>query len=598
LIQLELHPLGGIKDPYNDFGSETPKPLSMEAGGKDSLAGANRRFWAQHLAEDKLECLVMDLQTRYRLADCNVPGYIEVMENPNRFMDRVAGAPGRMVDMNASEQSFYWAAEVLTVMCNLYSDFVYWPFRLTIDQGFLLHEVNTRYLLENCLNSKTNPYYEFVVADCLPVIESIKPELPWLLSPLRFSNFTMAMLAKTRFSNVHICLVDRFSEYHSLNKIRKYLRLNTVLFSVVDSIILDEVEATRKHMICCLESRGSLDKVPNCMFIDRHRGKIMETPYKPAATKPQEVLILSAGEDAGQAAIENTGNLPKIADIKLWPKAKWYWNRCTFCGINHKYNTLPKENRYDQIDAKVGVVSDLVKQGCRHFWLIDEAVPPDVLEIFALKLSEQKLQVYWQVRSRIDKGFSQTICDTLAQSGLREIRMGLESANLRILQLMDKFPKDFDLGLVEKIVSRFHRSGVSVHLCTIIGFPTETQKERNETLEFLLGLKKKFPSLTFNVNKFMLDVSSKVYAEYEKFDITTLEWPCPARYFLDNIIGWDSDVHPYDSKALDRQRNSFMRQTLFPWLPSNSAIQPLDFHDLCEGYRKTLLWKNSPNEEY
>ena len=592
MIQLNLYPLGGLSDPYSDFYAASSVSCSIFANGKDSLKGANSLFWAQHFTKEKLESLVNALQARYRYTDCNVPGYAEVLKNPDRFFDHVAKAPEILADITTSEQSFFSAAETLTILCNLYSDFVYRPFWLTIDHGFLLNEVDTRHLIENSLNSKTNPYYEFVVKDCLPVIAALKPQILWLLSPIRFSNITMAMLGRERFPDVHICVVNQLSEYHSLNKIRKYLRLNKLLFSVIDSIILDDAEYTQQQMLRCLENGDSLNKVPNLMYIDRSRDEITETPFKISTKKTPYVLIKNDGDLADKVAIKHSINQRKIADIKMWPDAKCYWNRCTFCGINHKYNTLPKQNKYENINEKVKIISQLVKQGCQYFWLIDEAVPPKVLEKFAKRLTEQNIEVYWQARSRIDKGFSQKICETLAKSGLREIRLGLESANLRILQLMDKFPEDFDLALVEKIVARFHQSDVSVHLCVMVGFPTETQKERKDTFDFLYALKKKYSSLTFNVNKFMLDVTSKIYADYEKFDITALKWPCPAKYFLGNIIGWDSDIERYDSKRLDMQRNHFMRQTLYPWIPSNAMILLINFYELCETYRKTLPWKS------
>jgi hypothetical protein len=592
VIQLNLYPLGGLSDPYSGFYTASSGPASMTACGKKSLKGANSLFWAQQFAKEKLGSLVNDLQTRYRYTDCNVPGYVEVLENPDRFLDRVTKAPEILAAITVSEQSFFSAAETLTILCHLYSDFVYWPFRLTIDHGFLLNEVDTSYLIQNSLNSKTNPYYEFIVEYCLPVIAALKPQMLWLLSPIRFSNFSMAMLARKQFPNVHICAVDQLTEYYSLNKIRKYLRLNKLLFSVIDSIILDDAEYTRQQMLRCIEDGDSLDKVPNLIYIDRSRDEILETPFKISTKKTPYVIIKNDDNLPEKAATANSINHPKIADIKMWPDAKCYWNRCTFCGINHKYNTLPKQNRYENIDEKVNIISQLVAKGCQYFWLVDEAVPPKVLEKLAKRLTKHNLEIYWQARSRIDRGFSQKICQTLAKSGLREIRLGLESANRRILKLMDKFPEDFDLGLVEKIVGRFHQSDVSVRLCAMIGFPTETPNERKETFDFLYALKKKYSSLTFNVNKFMLDVTSKINTDYGKFDITSLKWPCPARCFLGNIIGWDSSSEHYDSKGLDIQRNSFMRQTLYPWMSSNIMIQPLEFYELCEAFRKTLRWKS------
>ena len=223
--------------------------------------------------------------------------------------------------------------------------------------------------------------------------------------------------------------------------------------------------------------------------------------------------------------------------------------------------------------------------------MTDEAVPPDVLKEFADRLADRKIEVYWQARSRIDKGFSSQVCDSLARAGLKEIRFGLESASPRILKLMNKFPKDFDLSLVEKTVEKFHTRGVSVHLCLILDFPGETHGDRMATFDFLVHLKKQYPSLTFNLNRFMLDIKSQIFSQYETFDITRIQWPCPAKYFLGNMISWDSENRHYHKNQIDDLRNNFMRQNLYPWMPSNPMTPPFNFYKQYEAFKMTLLWK-------
>jgi radical SAM superfamily enzyme YgiQ (UPF0313 family) len=275
----------------------------------------------------------------------------------------------------------------------------------------------------------------------------------------------------------------------------------------------------------------------------------------------------------------------------MWGKTACYWNKCTFCGINQKYHSHSTPAGFKNIDKKINFIATLKKAGYKYFWLIDEAVPPDVLKDFADELADRQIKLYWQARSRIDKGFTEKVCDSLAGAGLKEIRFGLESASYRILNLMNKFPKDFNLSLVEKIVERFHTRGVSVHLCLILDFPGETYNDRMATFDFLRHLKNKYPSLTFNLNRFMLDITSTIFDRYEDFDITHIQWPCPSKYFLGNMISWDSENRHYHKNQIDDIRNTFMRENLYPWMSSNPMTPPFNFYKQYEAFKMTLLWK-------
>lgn len=58
---------------------------------------------------------------------------------------------------------------------------------------------------------------------------------------------------------------------------------------------------------------------------------------------------------------------------------------------------------------------------------------------------KRNINIKWQIRSRID-------FETLYKSGLREIRLGLESGNSRVRTSMKKFSKEIDNNYIEKLV--------------------------------------------------------------------------------------------------------------------------------------------------
>lgn len=591
--ELNVYPVMGL---FEELYKPELQSLSLEPllpTGRWALERVNGLFWAQHLSARSLNAVVKKLQSKYSYISCDIPQYDAVLENPKLFIDEVTLAPAKLTNLNTSPQNFFAAIETLSIACNLYSDFVYKPFKLTIDEGFLLDDYSSKNLVESCLDALANPYLNFIKKECWPIIRELKPDLIWMLGPIRFSTFTMALMARSAFPNVHISVVGHSSEYYSLNKITKYLESNTTLFSVVDSIILDDTENSQNELSECISGGLSLQRVPNIIYYDRDINKIIRTPFQIAKKNVSNWVSIRKRSFPSEKLNSDIIDPSELTNVKLWPDAKCYWNKCTFCGINHKYHTLPEWNNFDEIARKADFIDHLAKNGCKYFWLIDEAVPPDVLNIFAKELLIRQVNVRWQARSRIDTGFTQEICETLSKAGLREIRLGLESANIRILKLMNKFSEDFDFSIVESIVSNFHEHGISVHFPMIVGFPTETTQERIETFNYLQYLKSKYPLFTFNVNALDLDVASRLFKNYEEFDITTIKWPYPARYFLGNFVGWDSTVEHYDKNLLDIQRSGFMRQVLYPWMPKTALTPPFIFYRLSETSRITLLWKTN-----
>ncbi|MFA5905652.1 MAG: hypothetical protein WC836_17100, partial [Desulfobacula sp.] len=235
--ELNLYPLAGLfmdlqKADFHKLSAGLPPVLE----GKKSLKNMNSLFWANHLASQKLLFLIDLVKDRYRYSPCYIPQFQAVLNNPALFLNRVENSVHELSQPIVSEQIFFSSMECLTILCNLYSDFVYTPFRLTIDQGFLLNETDIRSLANGCLSPVTNPYYNFIKDYCRPIIETMQPGVIWSYGQPTFSTFAMAMMARKAFPDVHICLSDLPSEYYSLTKIIPCLKTNTLLFSIIDSI--------------------------------------------------------------------------------------------------------------------------------------------------------------------------------------------------------------------------------------------------------------------------------------------------------------------------------------------------------------------------
>jgi hypothetical protein len=87
----------------------------------------------------------------------------------------------------------------------------------------------------------------------------------------------------------------------------------------------------------------------------------------------------------------------------------------------------------------------------------------------------------WHATGRINvlHRASDDTLDTLAANGLREVALGIESGSDRMLTLIDK---RIDPGMTEQVVRRLTERGIHVKGYFILGFPTETAEEIDQTV--------------------------------------------------------------------------------------------------------------------
>jgi anaerobic magnesium-protoporphyrin IX monomethyl ester cyclase len=87
----------------------------------------------------------------------------------------------------------------------------------------------------------------------------------------------------------------------------------------------------------------------------------------------------------------------------------------------------------------------------------------------------------WDATGRINvlHRASDDTLDNLAANGLREVALGIESGSDRMLTLIDK---RIDPGMTEQVVRRLTERGIHVKGYFILGFPTETAEEIDQTV--------------------------------------------------------------------------------------------------------------------
>jgi hypothetical protein len=100
--------------------------------------------------------------------------------------------------------------------------------------------------------------------------------------------------------------------------------------------------------------------------------------------------------------------------------------------------------------------------------------------------------------------------------------------------------------------------------------------------------------VTFNINIFYLDISSYIFRNPEKYNISEIFYPCSLTDFLGNTLKWKREDDT-EELQLFRERDQYMRELLYPWMPVSAITKPYLFYRLSETIRNTLIWKDTKN---
>lgn len=552
---------------------------------KNEFLDANTIFWHNILDLNNISYIVDLLIENKQTTTNETYRDLSIITNPNLFIQNVLQARDHICNQGITQQEFFRYIETLEILCDLYSRYYFSPYKLSLEQGIEFDEISSRKILQIAVNPSINPLYTWIHNNIFPILREYEPDIVFFEGRPSVFFITLAKMLKRYNADIKLCITRHSSEYFSLNKIDFCLRKNKYLFTYIDIIILEYFEQTEQVLLATLEQNGSLDNVNNIIY-SNEKGTIVQNPYQKIS---QNNIILSKRRKSPDCTYDITPN--EILNVHLEPYQKCYWNKCTFCGINKKYH-FSNADSDTQLGNQLKCLGDYIeKHRIKYVWFIDEAIRPDKLRIIANYFIEREIYISWQARCRVDSALLQDeLPRRLAKSGLRELRLGLESGSKYILKLMQKFDDDFSFELLEQIVSVYDRYGISVHVPIIIGFPGESDAERQKTYELLTYLKEKYDSFTFNINILGLDVSSMLFQEWYKYDINAIHFPCPKSEYLGNLLEWESDF--FDYETLDRERNSFMRKMLYPWMPQNALCRPYLLYRFSETIRNTLIWKS------
>ena len=204
--------------------------------------------------------------------------------------------------------------------------------------------------------------------------------------------------------------------------------------------------------------------------------------------------------------------------LKLRMAHGCYYHRCTFCDTSLDY----VNNYYaDTAEHLFAMVEEIVSDtGVRSFHFIDEAMPPILARNFSMLLLERKFDITWWGNIRFDRAFDSDLPRLMARAGCIAVTGGIESADNRVLSLMQK---GVTIENMIGVCRAFSSVGILTHGYLIYGFPTETVDECINSLEIVRQM---FTSKVLDsafYHRFSLTVHSPIFSDPDKYEVRVLD---------------------------------------------------------------------------
>ena len=154
--------------------------------------------------------------------------------------------------------------------------------------------------------------------------------------------------------------------------------------------------------------------------------------------------------------------------------------KCVFCSETHfwKYRGRTAGSTLQEI------LTLNERYGIDYVWFLDSLVNGNTQELraFALGIAASGKQIKWTGYARCDSKMDSDYYDDLAAGGCHMLSYGVESGSNSVLKAMDK---RITVDIVERNLEDGLRVGILAHANWIVGFPTETQFNFYEGLQFM-----------------------------------------------------------------------------------------------------------------
>ncbi len=406
-----------------------------------------------------------------QLAILRAKGAVDVFDLADRAMEAKEIVRGeRFYDANKLEWALNTFREVMQYISAAYypASLVFYPM-----ESNLGYRPGVSKEVFACLeDERVNVYRDVCRQLVLPVVSREQPDVVGVSIGTQMqlmAGLTFCKMIKEAFPDIHITVGGNV-----VTRLQEEWPTHPQFFNeIFDTAILYEGEHALLWLLEALAGDREIATVPNLMY----RTDAGVQTSKDVYTEKTTALPLP---DFDGLPLDSYFVPERI--LPYLATRGCYWGRCTFCdhgqGYFDQYRGMPAHQVVEQVTA----LRD--KYQCRHFLFSDESYPPALFKKVSQMLVDQNVGIKWTTLIRFEETLQdQAVWDLAAKAGCCTLYYGMESANERVLNLMDKHAKK---SVIQNNLIQAAKAGIWNHVMAFYGFPGETREEAEDTRRFVI----------------------------------------------------------------------------------------------------------------
>jgi len=192
--------------------------------------------------------------------------------------------------------------------------------------------------------------------------------------------------------------------------------------------------------------------------------------------------------------------------------------KCEFCNfIKERQFTYIKP-----LDALIKEIKTIINYGVQYIRFVDDNFRlgrPDLNEV-CKRFIREGINIKWMSFLRAST-IKKTDLNLLKKAGCMEVQIGIESADIHVL---DNMNKKADPQMYKEVINNLLSHGINCSCCFVVGFPGETIDSYNRTIEFIESIPQETHTGLFywSIYPFFFAPLSPVYepSKREKYELS------------------------------------------------------------------------------
>ena len=431
------------------------------------------------------------------------------------FLDSVLGEVEDAKNVLRDEERFFQfetykkAYTTLKIAMKLIS-YAHHPSRLDLDSFFMMGnpEENLSGILSATADTVRNPFirlYEDTLIGKVPWNDYGLVGISIIHIGQVIPGLTLARLLRKKFEHLHIVIGGSVFNRHA-----DLLDNKQALFEeFFHSAIVSEGEKPLEELVSHLKANKPLATVPNLIYMEGQ--KVTHNPK--AEALPYEQLVCPTFD---QLPLEKY--LMPYPVLPYMSSRGCYWGKCTFCTHSFIYDSYYRKENETRVAEELGYLGE--KYNTKYFTFSDEAISPNAFNRMSKAILKQGVEMRALGMLKFESGDKETpeLFEDIHKAGFLMLFFGLESANDRILKIIDK---GCDQDTERSVLKNSSDAGIWNHLYLFFGFPTEEREEAEDTIQFTVENSEVGTGTIHSVGQsiFALEKDSAIYHNPAKFKI-------------------------------------------------------------------------------